>query len=295
MRYNVTLVDPPTYKFAYVLIDICRTIASGIRSLGHRSDLSVNNIDTDSINIIVGTHLLTEQDLTAIRQTGAKYIALHTEWLSPGEPPYKVKSTFQGNNFEPTQRAFLENALGVWEAWDSNIQLLSRFDIPPERFRRFWIGYHEDLEDIRHRSYADKDLDALFFGSITPRRQALLHELSKTMNVLSVFDAPHAIRNDMIARAKINLALLSSPSLNYFSFTRIGYLLNNRGFVVTETSIKDRGMQDLVVDADAAHLVERCRELLASGDIPRMAEEAYERYRQTMPMTAVLEDLLSVV
>src|SRR5438067_8732140 len=138
LRYNVTLIDPAGYKFAYVPTDICRVVASGIRSLGHRCDLTTNNIDPGAVNIIVGTHLLSAQDLGMVQQSGAQYIALHTEWLSPGEPPYQVKSTFQGNNFEPTQRAFLEGAIAVWEAWESNIQMLSRFDIPAERFRRFW-------------------------------------------------------------------------------------------------------------------------------------------------------------
>ena len=293
MRYNVTLVDPAGYKFAYVLGDICRVVASGIRSLGYRCDLTTNNIDAQATNIVVGTHLLSAQDLNMVQQSGAKYIALHTEWLSPGDAPYLVKSTFQGNEFEPTQRRFLENALAVWEAWDSNIQMLSRFDIPPERFKRFWVGYHEDLEEVRHRPYQDKDIGALFVGSVTPRRQALLQELSKHMSVSALFDAPQAFRNDFIARAKINLALFSDPALNYFSFLRIGYALNNRAFVVSEPSINDRGMQDLVVTAGADTLVQTCLEAIGSGAIPRLAEEAYERYRQ-LPMTAVVKELLEL-
>src|SRR5438105_11724849 len=88
LRYNVTLVDPVGYKFAYVLADICRVVASGIRSLGYRCDLTTNNIDAGAVNIIVGTHLLSAQDLSMVQQSGSQYIALHTEWLSPGEPPY---------------------------------------------------------------------------------------------------------------------------------------------------------------------------------------------------------------
>ena len=292
MRYNVTLIDPANYKYAYVLADICRPIAAGIRSLGYRCDLTTNNIEGGAINIIVGTHLLTEVEARALAQSGLPYIAVHTEWLSPGEPPCLVKSTFQGNNFEPMQRAFLEHAMCIWEAWDSNIELLSRFDIPPERFRRFWIGYHEDMEEVRHRPFADKDIDALFVGSVTPRRKALLDELGKTMKTVAAFDLPHPFRNDLIARSKINLALFSDPALNYFSFLRIGYALNNRAFVVSEPSINDRGMQRLITICDADHLARRCTRLIRGGDIGRMADEAYEQYRQSMPMTDVLKELL---
>ena len=292
MYYNVTLVDPTSYKFAYVLGDICRAVASGIRSLGHRCDLTTNNIEASATNIIVGTHLLSGQDLDLVRQSGARYIAIHTEWLSPGEPPYSVKSTFQGNQFEPTQRAFLEGAQAVWEAWESNIAQLSKFDIPAERFKRFWVGYHEDLEDVRHRDYAEKDIDALFVGSVTPRRQEILQRLGERLNVKAVFDMPQAFRNDFIARAKINLALFSDPALNYFSFLRIGYALNNRAFALSEPSVNDRGMQELILTADESVLAERCVELIQSGEIPRLAEAGYELYRQEFRMTRIVEELL---
>jgi hypothetical protein len=292
MKYNVTLVDPVSYKFSYMLSDLCRVVALGIRSLGYQCDLTTNNMETGAINIVVGTHLLLESELRAIQQSGGQYIALQTEWLLPGDPPHEVKSTFQGNNFEPMQRGFLERAVAVWEAWDSNIELMSRFDIPPERFKRFWIGYHEDMEDVCHRAYADKDIDVFFVGSITPRRQAVLQELSQKLQVKAVFDLPQPFRNDLMARSKINLALFSDPSLNYFSFLRIGYALNNRAFVVTERSIHDRGMQDLVVTSDQAHLQEDCVSLIRDSQIPRLAAEAHERYRETMPMTELLKELL---
>jgi hypothetical protein len=292
MRYNVTLVDPATYKFAYLLADVSRVIASGLRSLGYRCDLTTNNIDSAATNIIVGTHLLTPGDARAIIDSGARYIALHTEWLSPGDPPYSVKSTFQGNDFESRQREFLERAEAIWEAWESNIQLLSLFDIPPERFRRYWTGYHVDLEEIRHRSYTDKDIDALFVGAVTPRRQAVLNELGRTLKVTAAMDLPHPFRNDLIARAKINLALFSDPALNYFSFLRIGYALNNRAFILSEPSVNDRGMQELVMTCPAEQLVERCRSLIDSGEIPRAADEAYELYREKWPITRILRELI---
>ena len=149
VRYNVTLVDPPTYKYAYVLADICRIVASGIRSLGFRCDLSTNNIDTGATNIIVGTHLLTTDDIATILEQRPSYITLQSEWLLPGDQPWLVKSTFQGNQFEPMQRRLLEGAVAVWEAWESNIALLSRFDIPPDAGDFRLIEWLYDLEDAK--------------------------------------------------------------------------------------------------------------------------------------------------
>src|SRR5205814_527116 len=127
---------------------------------------------------------------------------------------------------------------------------------------------------------------------LTPRRQAILQQLTKSLNAIGLFDAPQAFRNDFIARAKINLALFSDPALNYFSFLRIGYALNNRAFVVSEPSVNDRGMQRIIEVVDAEHLVDRCRELIDSGQIAQLAAEAYEQYR-AFPMTDVVKELLA--
>jgi hypothetical protein len=51
-------------------------------------------------------------------------------------------------------------------------------------------------------------------------------------------------------------------------------------------------MQDLVVTSDQAHLQEDCVSLIRDGQIPRLAAEAHERYRETMPMTELLKELL---
>ena len=81
MKYNVTLIDPVNYKFAHLLTDICRTIAYGLRELGHDADLTVNALDGISMNIIVGTHLLTAEEVTAIVDSGVQYIAMQSELL----------------------------------------------------------------------------------------------------------------------------------------------------------------------------------------------------------------------
>jgi hypothetical protein len=291
MKYNVTLIDPSSYKFAYMLTDICRTLAAGIRELGHECDLTVNNIELTAVNIIVGTHLLAKPAIESLVNSGARYIVLHTEWLYPGNPPHQIRSTFQGDDFEPVNRQLFERAEAVWDGLDNNLDLLARWDIPREKLKSFWIGYTDALVDVIHRDESCKDIDVLFFGTVTPYRAPILEQLSRSLRLVIVGDAPRDFRNDYIARAKINLCVHSSPELNYYSFTRAGYLLNNRAFVLSETSLKHRGMLDVVEHASRDRLPQRALELLADGDLATLAEREAEHYR-LMPMKEIVRPLL---
>src|SRR5579862_2891619 len=100
MQYNVTLIDPANYKYAYLLTDTSRMIAYGLRSLGYSCSLTVNNLDASAINVIVGTHLLQEQDSNSIINSGVKVVVHQSEVLMPGTGGVRVRSSFLGDQFE---------------------------------------------------------------------------------------------------------------------------------------------------------------------------------------------------
>jgi hypothetical protein len=290
MKFNVTLVDPANYKFAHLLTDICRTIAYGLRDLGYEADLTVNFIDTGYTNIIVGSHLLTAADVGGILETGARYIPLQSELLSRDPATGCVRSSYQGDQFEAIGRPLMEHAVAVWDGY-TDVSVMRQLQVSDDRLKRFRIGYCEGLEDILHRPYDHKDLDVLFFGSMTPHRSAILQTLDGLR--LAFFEyGPSAFRNDMIARSRINLSLHSAPELSYFPQPRTGYLLNNRAVVVAEGSTDHPPMRSLVVEAPVDALRQRCEELLASTpELESLAETAYEGYRQ-MRMADILAEIL---
>lgn len=293
MKYNVTLIDPASYKFAYLLTDTCRLVASSIRSLGHVCDLTVNSLDDQALNIVFGGHLLNRDAARQIASSGARYVAHQSEWLTLGPDGQTVVSSFQGASFEPNCRAFFAGAELVWEAYDHNVGLLEKLDIPRERFRRLAsVGFHQDLVDVTHRPWAEKDVDVLFFGSVTPRRARVIDALAQNLRVVAVLDAPAAFRNDLIARAKLNLNLHASDEFRHLSLSRVSVLLNNCCAVVSERAETNPELHPLMVMAEYDRLVETCHELLARPDLPVLAEQSFERYRQ-MPMADLVRPLIS--
>jgi hypothetical protein len=290
-KYNVTLIDPAGYKFAYLLTDSCRVIAHGLRGLGRRADLTVNTLEPDAVNVIVGGHLLVAEAADRIRASGIRYVVLQTEWLSAG-PDGTVHSSFQGANFERSCRAFFEGAEQVWESYDHNRALLERWSLGSGRLRRLaGYGFHEDLVEIRHRPWAEKDVDVLFFGSVTPRRARVIEELSRTLNVVAVLDAPAAFRNELIARARINLNLLATDEYQHLSLARVSVLLNNRCVVVSEQANTHPELQALMRTTEYGRLAGTCRALLATADLDAMAEAALAGYRR-IPMAEVLRPII---
>jgi hypothetical protein len=291
MKYNVTLVDPANYKFAHVLTDLCRTIAYGLRELGLDCDLTVNSIDSGSMNIIVGTHLLNGGDVANVIGSGAQYIPLQSEVLTRDPKTGAVISSYQGAQFEEVARPLMDHAVAVWDGL-TELRVLHQLSVGDEKVKRFKIGYCEGLEhDVEHRPYDRKDLDVMFFGSLTPHRQKIFARFNGVRTAVFGF-GPSAFRNDMIARAKINLSLHSSPELDYFPQPRTGYLLNNRAFVLAETSIDHPGMRDLVDEAPADMMGKRCAELLGDpAALQARAEAAYEGYRR-MRMADMLAEIL---
>jgi len=290
MRYNVTLVDPANYKFAHILTDICRTIAYGLRELRLEADLTINSIETGCTNIIVGTHLLNPGDVANVVNSGARYIVLQSEILNRDPTSGEIVSSYQGHQFETVNRPLMEHAAAVWDQL-TELRMLNQLAVTDDKVKRFQIGYCEGLEDFEHRPYDRKDVDVLFFGSLTPYRQQILGRMNGLRTAVFGF-GPSAFRNDMIARAKINLSLHSSPELDYFPQPRTGYLLNNRAFVLAEASIDHPAMRDLVEEAPNDRLAERCVELAADPTaLAERAEAAYERYRH-LRMADILAEIL---
>jgi hypothetical protein len=290
MRFNVTLVDPPHYKFAHLLTDLCRTIAYGLRDLGYKADLTVNSIDGASTNILIGTHLLTADDVSNIVRSGAPFITLQSEVLKRDPTTGAVRSDYQGEQFETINRPLMDHAMAVWDGITPP-ELMQQLDVGGRKRKRFRIGYCAGLEDIDQPDYAQKDIDVMFFGSITQHRSTIMSSLNGLQ--YKTFDyGPAGFRNDLIARSKINLSLHSSPELDYFQQTRSGYLLNNRAFVLGETSSDHPPMKDLICEVDGARMRDTCVDLLSRpAELKARAEAAYEGYR-SLRMADILAEII---
>ncbi len=181
--------------------------------------------------------------------------------------------------------------MAIWEPYDSNRELLALFDIAPDRLKKLSLGFHEKLIDIDHRSWEKKDIDVLFFGSVSPRRQTILQALSQRFRVTGLLDAPAAFRNDLIARARVNLNIHNSDQFRHLSLTRTTYLLNNRCILLSETSDTHPELRSLVLEAPYEQLATECEKILSRNDIQHIVDSSFEQF-QTMPMTNCLRELI---
>jgi hypothetical protein len=293
VQFNVTLISPTEYRFAYLLTDACRQAAYGLRSLGYRCDLTVNTIETTQVNVIVGAHLMKPAETKTIVDAGVRYVVVQSEWLAPGATPGRITSSFHGDRFESECRLLFERAEAVWEAYEWNAGLLRAWNILPQRIKRYGtIGYHERMRDVVHRPWAEKDIDVLFYGSTTPRRQRVLQALSRRYRTIAILDAPAEFRNDLIARAKLNLNLNADDRYTHLSLSRVGYLLNNRCAIVSESATTHPEIQALMECAPYEQLVEECAAQLAKGErLDDVASSSYERFK-AIPMSEVIRRAL---
>jgi hypothetical protein len=290
-HFNVTLVYPSNYRFGYLLTDICRFFAFGLRELGHRADMTLNQIEPSATNVIVGTHLMTPGDVAAVTGLGVRYIALESELLSLGAAG-KIVSSFQGEAFGPTLGPLFRAAEAVWDPFHSNIVMLRRLGIPAERIKFLsTYGYAAEMREIRHRPWAEKDIDVLFFGSVTDRRAALLKELERHMRVVAILDAPAAFRNDLIARARLNVNLNASDGYTHMPLTRVSYLLNNCAVLVSEPVDTNPELHPMISFAPKEQLVETCRALLASPATAELGELRLAQFQQ-IPMAEALRPII---
>ena len=292
MRYNVTLIWPPQYKFGYLGTDNCRILAGGIRDLGLRCDLTLNSLDPGAMNIVVGAHIGGRDTAEAVRAFGAPYIAVQTDWLDPSPDGQSIESDFLKSNFESACRPYFEGAAAVWDAYERNLDLLNNWGIPSERQGLLRLGrYTPWIVDIAHRPWAEKDIDVLFFGSLTPRRQVIIDEMAQHLNVVAVMDAPAAFRNDLIARAKINLNLHANERFSHLSVSRVGYLLNNQCVILSEVPETHPELQELMVCTGYDQLVAACHDLLASDRLEELAEGSFTLFQQ-MPLAETMRGLI---
>jgi hypothetical protein len=274
MPYRVCIIIPPGYTHAACFLEVAFLLKSSLVSLGRTCDVAFNDFSPLATNIVLGYHLLQHGDhLKAFR-----YIPYQLEQLSA-----------QDGVWSENAQKVLRSATEVWDYSVENIRFLSENGIAA---RHVPVGYHPNLEQIRHS--ASKDIDVLFYGSLGPRRQKVLDELRahSDLRTEAVFGVYGKDRDACIARAKVVINV-HFYSARIFEAVRISYLLNNRCLVVTEESQTNPYPDVTLESVPYERLAERCVELLNdSARLSRLSSGAYEQFRRSYPMTELLRGIV---
>ncbi|MFV2065384.1 MAG: hypothetical protein ACC645_00280 [Pirellulales bacterium] len=283
MKFHIAAVEPKGFAYGHFLDELCKTLCFGLESLGHDCSIGFNRLDGTRTNIVVGAHLFTSpQDVETIAQQGP-YIAIQSEIVRPeGVNLYRDQQ-----QYEMVYLPFLRRAMAVWEGVPTNVAVLERLDI---RAQLLLGGYHPAMEEVVHKQ--TKDIDFLFYGSVTPHRRSLLQALQQRGYRLEVvFDVRAMFRNDLIARTKVNLAPAQGQGMDHLAWGRICFLLNNRSLVVVEQSDNQQWLEHCFPSAETHRWVDLCEETLNAPDRIEKTVMYYERFR-AMPYTEQLERVL---
>lgn len=247
----------PEYEHSLCLLELCELITYSLQDLGYDATFAVYEFKPDRRNILVGAHLLPYDLMDRIPEST---IVVNTEQIYDHDPYEWNGIIFAWVRKFPT-----------WDYSPRNIAEFERRGIPGVKLLH--IGHQPQLSRIPKA--AEQDIDVLFYGSITDRRQAILDQMvARGLSVVALFGVYGAERDAYISRAKVVLNMHNHVS-QIFEVVRVHYLLSNAVAVVSEvnaeTSIPDF-YRDSVAGVPFEMLATEC-ERLVRDETARKAQE----------------------
>jgi hypothetical protein len=269
MRFHLTITRPAGWHFAHCFDEIAETLVHGLRALGHEVSFQANGVVSGAQNIILGAHLCAPD-----MQLPEGTILYNLEQIGGGAPI-------------PPELA------GRFPIWDFSERNLARWKEHGIEAVHVPIGFVPQL--CRFRPSATQDIDVLFYGSLSQRREVILGELRQwaAFNVVA-YQGFGSARDEQIARAKVVLNMHYYDKPHLFEWPRVSYLLANKKAVVSETSEDDPpALAGGLRIVPHRGLVAACRELVADRASRYKLEQAgYEAFRK-IPETDILRRALA--
>ena len=281
MKFNLAYLG--TEKLFHLRRDFLLATKYGLESLGHDVMLSGKQLDTTRFNLIVGAYFIPAAELKAISGSGLQFAHVNTEVIAQDMLNFNpAKVDFLGA-YLPSLRA----GRFIWDVILDNLEEHRRYGNAAHFMR--W-GWHPKMEDIEH--HADKSLDFYFFGSMSERRTRIVNELkAKGFHGMADSSCPYFVRNDRIARAKVNLNIVQEEIYTHVNSFRICYLANNRAAILSEAENDPAGYLSMTRTVHSVEEIADNLRDLAGGRWKEQGESAYEQFR-AIPMTRCLEELL---
>ena len=242
--YEIIQVRPAGYIHAEALTEIAECVHHGLRRLGAQSFYGTP-VPGPARQIILGAHMLDAAALSALPADAILYTSEQIDTdsrLLTG--PYLA-------------------ALRSREVWDYSSENVRKLKaLGAASVQHVPLGYVPELTRIPHLG---DEIDVLFYGSVNPRRQHILHQLQlRGLNVVVLFGKYGEERDAAIARAKVVL-MVHYYEAKIFEVVRAAYLLSNSKAVVAEinpdTSVEP-DLCDAVRGVPYDNLVDACVELV---------------------------------
>lgn len=262
--------DPSSSAFE----ELAETLFYGLKALGIDVTSDTNTIYPHAINIILGVHLLTTEEINMLPSDSIIY---NTEQIFPDSP---------------WNTSHLLTAIKKFNTWDyslRNIERLAEQGITREIFY-MPVGFVPEL--CRIPKAVDQDIDVLFYGSMNERRQHILQTLiDRGLKVVVTTSTYGAFRDALIARAKVVLNLHFYQS-KIFEIVRVSYLLSNQKAIVAEVDDEtdiDPKFRDAVIGVSYEQLVDACIDLVNDEARRQALEKRGYEIMASVPETEYLK------
>lgn len=264
--------------------DFILSLKYSLEDLRHTVNISHGQISSNAFNLFIGAYFLSADQIGNLASSGVNFATVNTEVIKNDLLNHNPKKTdFMGAYMPLMQKA----NFAVDVIWENVAECERRYGFKPNFLR--W-GYHPKLEDIEHKE--KKDLDFYFFGSMSDRRKRIVQAIQeKGFKGISDGSCPYFLRNDRIARAKVNLNIVQDVRYTHVNSFRICYLANNKCAILSEIEDDGAGYLNLAVVSDKFRYVDAFADLISDGSWKHQAEESYEIFRQTS-MVDCMEQVL---
>ncbi len=282
MNFNICYMGPE-WLF-HLRRDFILCLKYALEDLGHTANLSPAALDRNGINLVIGAYFLSKDNLQAIARSGYRYINVNTEVIDQDMLNYNPQKV----DFLGAYLPFMEDALARWDVILDNIPQYEKYESPAHFLR--W-GYHPKLRDIEHRP--DKDLDFYFFGMLSQRRKTILDSLVRAgFRGAADHSCPYFLRNDRIARAKVQLNLIQEDQYTHVNSFRICYLANNSCHILSENETDPAKYLDYAEIVTPTNLVDKLQAALLNDrwrERGHAAAAAFEEQKMTDLMASLLD------
>jgi hypothetical protein len=263
------------------VLDLLPWLAGGLVRLKHEITIG-ENLSTTAINIIFEN--FADTDIHALQN--CKFGLVATE--------IPTNDSFNEFMWEPwlaRRRCFDKIAPAarfIWSFVQQPIESYSQW--APSGYLE--LGFLESIVDPVFLS--EPEFDFGFYGlHNSPYRRAVLEHLGKYFAIAVPRDFLIGSElNRFIASFKVGICLKHSPTWPVPSPGRIGRLLHaRRGIAAEYVPVRTRASALVPMAREGQDFAEFCLQCI-EGPWKKRADDAFERFRDTMPMETILERLL---
>ena len=273
--FSITTIKPAGYTHWQAFDEIRRLLFWSLSDLGYEVSIKDNAIDEGAINIIFGSHLLSDVEANMIPKNS---IIFNTEQLLGGEQKWR-------------QRVYsLSERLITWDYARSNIEMLNTRDDGKNdsQATHFRLGYHSCLERFEMVAVKDRK-EFVFFGSMNPFRNEIMKELSERQRIRDDQLLVHVycgiygqVRDGILRKARACLNMHSNHR-RQLEWPRIIHLIANRVpciSLVHEETIAEGNQLDCVIKCSEYKPFESLSQLyLEPYFLASKAERSYDLFR----------------